>query len=360
MEVSDRVPAVLTFEEACAQVLEHLVSVLPMGLWAVTRRDRADQVFLSVRDDGYGVTAGAVVPWDASLCQHMASGASPQVVPDLDADEAMASAGARRAFPIAAYVGAPIRSADGVLLGTLCGFNPTRLLPAVEAHGPLLDLLAGLLSQILHAEALQERAFAREAELRRRATTDDLTGLATRATFLDRLEHALALHGRGHDGAGVTVLLVDLDDFKAVNDTLGHVAGDDLLVQLARLWSSRARPGDTLARLGGDEFALLVERSSGARDVAVADLAGTYAVTGTDLRVGVSAGLAHVGADDATPTAAELLHRADVAVCAAERAGKGRLVTHDAALTAAVAGLPRPLGVVRRDGARAAGAVSLR
>jgi len=299
--------APLSFDEAASAVLQHLQGVLPMGLWAVTRLDGASQVFVHVRGDAHPVRAGSAVPWDASLCRQMISGASPQVVPD------------------------------------------------VERHRPLVDLLAGLLSQILLAEALQEQAREREVELRRRAGTDDLTGLATRAVVTDRLEHALALHGR--DGTGVTVLLVDLDDFKLVNDTLGHAAGDDLLVHLTQEWLRRLRPGDTLARLGGDEFAVLVERSTSADGVAhaVRDLAGTYALTSTDLRVGASVGLAHVGPHDPTPTAEVLLHRADVAMYAAKRAGKGRLVAHDAALAAlaaAVAALPRPQGVVRRSGAR--------
>jgi len=340
--------APLSFDEAASSVLEHLRGVLPMGLWAVTRREDAAQVFEHVRDDAYGVAAGTVVPWEASLCVRMVSGASPQVVPDVAAEPGMAGVAALRAFEIGSYLGAPIRSADGELHGTLCAFAPGPLPPDVERHRPLLDLLAGLLSQILLAEALQAQALEREAELRRRADVDALTGLATRAVLLDRLEHALALHGR--DGTGVTVLLLDLDDFKLVNDTLGHVAGDDLLVHLSHEWLGRMRPGDTLARLGGDEFAVLVERSSGAQGVAdaVSDLAGTYAVTATDLRVTASVGLAHVGPDDATPTAEQLLHRADVAMYAAKRAGGGRLVTHDAALAAVVAGLPRPQGVVRR------------
>ncbi|GAA2024765.1 sensor domain-containing diguanylate cyclase [Pseudokineococcus marinus] len=354
MDGAGRVPALLTFEQACRVVLDHLATALPLGLWAVTRRDDEDQVFLAVRDASYDFPEGTVVPWAASLCQHMAAGDSPQVVPDVDSDVAMAGAAARAAFPIDGYVGAPIRSAGGELFGTLCGFSPERLPDGAEEHRALLDVLAGLLSQILHAEALAERAAAREAELVRLATTDDLTGLATRAVLLDRLEHALALHRR--DPRPLAVVVLDLDDFKDVNDTLGHAAGDELLLHLAQEWAPLVRPGDTLARLGGDEFALLVEGSGGAASVVrrlEAVLAGTYALTGTDLRVGVSAGVAHLGADDPTPTADELLARADAAMYAAKRAGKGAVVAHDAAVADAVAHLPRPTGVVRgaaRDG----------
>ncbi|MEJ5868567.1 sensor domain-containing diguanylate cyclase [Pseudokineococcus sp. 5B2Z-1] len=348
MDGAGRVPALLTFEQACRVVLDHLATALPLGLWAVTRRDDDDQVFLGVRDVAYGLPEGAVVPWAASLCRRMASCESPQVVVDVEADAPMAGAAARDAFPIGGYVGAPIRSSGGELFGTLCGYHPEPLPDGAEEHRGLLDVLAGLLSQILHAEALAERADAREAELVRLATTDDLTGLATRAVLLDRLEHALALHRR--DPRSLAVVVLDLDDFKDVNDTLGHAAGDELLVHLAQEWAPLVRPGDTLARLGGDEFALLIEGSSSAASVVrrlEEVLAGTYALTGTDLRVGVSTGVAHVGADDPTPTADELLARADAAMYAAKRAGKGVVVSHDATVAEAVAHLPRPTGVAR-------------
>ena len=96
-----------------------------------------------------------------------------------------------------------------------------------------------------------------EEELTRQAFHDGLTGLANRALFRDRLDHALA-QGRAR-ATSLAVLLVDLDGFKQVNDSLGHDAGDQLLQQIAERFSAVSRPSDTLARLGGDEFALLLE-----------------------------------------------------------------------------------------------------
>ncbi len=84
-----------------------------------------------------------------------------------------------------------------------------------------------------------------------------MTGLANRALFINRAEHALELHRR--DLRAVSVLFYGLDDFKTVNDTLGHAAGDELLTRAGERLRGALRPGDTLARLGGDEFAVLLE-----------------------------------------------------------------------------------------------------
>ncbi len=98
-----------------------------------------------------------------------------------------------------------------------------------------------------------------EERLRHDALHDPLTGLGNRLLFHERLTHAVERAGRNPDTVGV--LMIDLDGFKAVNDTLGHGAGDRLLVEVARRLRSSVRPGDTVARMGGDEFAVLVERA---------------------------------------------------------------------------------------------------
>jgi diguanylate cyclase (GGDEF)-like protein/PAS domain S-box-containing protein len=163
-----------------------------------------------------------------------------------------------------------------------------------------------------------------EQELTERAFHDGLTGLANRALFLDRVERALA--DRGRNGGLVGVLLVDLDDFKLVNDTLGHATGDALLVAVAGRLSGQLRPKDLAARLGGDEFAVLIEgavRPSEVEGIAariVEALASPIEVAG-GLMTSASVGVASTG-DTSGPV--DLLRQADLALYAAKAAGKGR------------------------------------
>src|SRR6185437_2426644 len=116
-------------------------------------------------------------------------------------------------------------------------------------------------------EVRQRRAL--EGQLQHQAFYDTLTSLPNRALFLDRLRQALARTHRRSGPEGVAVLLLDLDDFKLINDSLGHAAGDDLLCSVAQRLSDSLRPGDTAARLGGDEFALLLEPVADAAELVV-------------------------------------------------------------------------------------------
>ncbi|MET8149822.1 putative bifunctional diguanylate cyclase/phosphodiesterase [Actinoplanes sp. NPDC049668] len=158
-----------------------------------------------------------------------------------------------------------------------------------------------------------------EDELSKQAFTDSLTGLPNRALFRDRLEQAVAR--RRPDGT-VTVLLIDLDDFKLVNDNLGHSAGDVLLSTLARRLRAEMRPGDTLARLGGDEFAILIEDLDldGAATLAERLLAAGREQVRLDSR-DVSCSLS-IGVAGGDMPAEQLLRNADLAMYAAKRGGR--------------------------------------
>jgi diguanylate cyclase (GGDEF)-like protein len=130
-----------------------------------------------------------------------------------------------------------------------------------------------------------------EAQVKHQATHDGLTGLANRALFSDRLQ-AMLKHG-----TGVTVLFVDLDDFKAVNDGFGHVVGDDLLVAVSARLAARMRSRDTVARLGGDEFAMLLEGADERAAVQTAErlidaLGMPLALPGATIPVRASVGIA--------------------------------------------------------------------
>ncbi len=172
---------------------------------------------------------------------------------------------------------------------------------------------------------------AREAELRHLAFSDPLTGLANRSLFLDRLEHALALHAR--DMRPVAVVFLDLDDVTSVNDTLGHAAGDELLLRVSERLTGALRGGDTVARLGGDEFAALLEDGGDPAGTAAritAAMAVPFAVAGRTCAVGASTGVVALGPGDAALGADELMARAGAAMYRTERGGTGRVV-HDGA-----------------------------
>jgi diguanylate cyclase (GGDEF)-like protein/PAS domain S-box-containing protein len=164
-----------------------------------------------------------------------------------------------------------------------------------------------------------------EAQLRRQAFHDSLTGLPNRALFEDRVRHAVGRSLRGDQD--LAVLFVDLDDFKTVNDSLGHAAGDELLRLVALRLDECTRDADTAARLGGDEFAVLVEAvTAEATATEVADrvhqaLERPFDVAGDEIFVHTSIGIA-LGARGTSTEA--LLRNADTAMYAAKAGGKGR------------------------------------
>jgi diguanylate cyclase (GGDEF)-like protein len=172
-----------------------------------------------------------------------------------------------------------------------------------------------------------------QADLRRLADHDGLTGLFNRRRFEEELGRATA--GAARYGGGLAALMVDVDNFKYVNDTLGHKAGDELIQSIARLLAARLRDTDVLARLGGDEFAVLLPRTdaAGARTVAETLL---EAVRHDDILIGgrrasvtASIGVAMLGGAD--PGGAQLMVDADLAMYQAKMGGRDRMAVFTAA-----------------------------
>ena len=162
-----------------------------------------------------------------------------------------------------------------------------------------------------------------EEELTRQAFHDPLTSLPNRELFIDRLEHALGRRRR--HAKGVAVLFLDLDDFKTVNDSLGHAEGDNLIRQVAGRLAGTVRPGDTAARLGGDEFALLLEdideeQVVGVAERVLAELEAPFDLGDRSLLVGASIGIALSSAE--LTTATDMLRAADIAMYETKAAGK--------------------------------------
>jgi diguanylate cyclase (GGDEF)-like protein/PAS domain S-box-containing protein len=178
-----------------------------------------------------------------------------------------------------------------------------------------------------------------EADLARQATHDPLTGLANRDLFASRLETRLAAdRAAGGPKRHHAVVLVDLDDFKTINDSLGHAAGDDLLRSVADRIRSCLRPGDVAGRLGGDEFALLIEELSdpGAAAVVAARvqdaIADLHDLGGEAITTSASIGIAELGDAGSVEVA---LRNADLAMYRAKHLGKGRVAAYEPAMHAA-------------------------
>jgi diguanylate cyclase (GGDEF)-like protein len=202
------------------------------------------------------------------------------------------------------------------------------LVARIDAQGQQLtdhpELLEAFAQQV--SLALTD---ARTLDAVREAYHDSITGLPNRALFLERAERGRQEALR--HGDDLCVMFIDLDRFKAVNDTLGHKAGDDLLAEVARRIGSCVRPNDLAARLGGDEFAVLLDRTGldvgqrVARRVIDA-LTTAFVVGGREVSIGASVGIASLTAHQG---AADLLSDADVAMYRAKRSGGGRSVVFE-------------------------------
>ncbi len=193
-----------------------------------------------------------------------------------------------------------------------------------------------------------------EAELINQALHDPLTGLANRTLLLDRLAHALARAER--TGSPNTVLFIDLDAFKTVNDSLGHAVGDKLLIAVAERLGAGLRSTDTIARLGGDEFAVMLEDTGTEVAIQIAErlaagLASHLAVGDRQMLVRASIGIAT--GEPGQRAADELLRDADLAMYMAKRQGKGRYAVFQAVMhTAALERLELEADLSRALGAR--------
>ena len=202
--------------------------------------------------------------------------------------------------------------------------NARRLTLSVNA-APLVDSRGHFSGMVALVSDVTEQ-HAMEVLYKRHAHQDFLTGLVNRARLKDRLQHALSQRGREENA--VAVLFVDLDNFKYINDSLGHQAGDEMLVLIARRLESSLRAGDTAARFGGDEFVILLEQMEGPHyAITVAErlleaLREPFPIEGREVFTTPSIGIAFSHAGHNNPN--ELLRQADAALYEAKRRGKAR------------------------------------
>ena len=187
---------------------------------------------------------------------------------------------------------------------------------------------------ITRQKQVEQALRMQEERLLHLALHDPLTNLANRALFNNQLEQALARARRS--SSGVAVLFLDLDNFKPVNDTLGHEAGDQLLIEVGKRLSSTVRGGDTVARFGGDEFVILLEDVGSEHDASNAALQimqaidAPFEVSGQTLTINASLGYS-LSLNGDHSEAGELIRKADVAMYQAKTSGKHRYLGIDSA-----------------------------
>jgi diguanylate cyclase (GGDEF)-like protein len=213
---------------------------------------------------------------------------------------------------------ATLLQGEGMLLGTLVVADRLSDVGSFDTDDlHLFDAFAAQTSVAVQNTRLGHR-------LRQQAFHDTLTDLANRALFMDRLEHALTRRER-HDES-LAVMFLDLDDFKEINDSLGHMAGDELLAMVADRIKLVLRASDTAARFGGDEFAILVEETADPEDTirvaerVVSVFKPRFVLAGREVTISASVGVAVTASRDIT--AEELVGQADVAMYRAKVKGK--------------------------------------
>jgi len=225
------------------------------------------------------------------------------------------------------YIAAPLQGNDDVLGVFLVANKLGNVSALTEDDLAILMTLAGQVSVSLQNGQLEDSPAALtelKEELRYQALHDSLTMLANRTLFREKVERAL--ESCKDRIRFIAVLFLDLDDFKVVNDSLGHAAGDQMLIAVAGRLQGACRPGDTVARLGGDEFAVLVEDITDTTEaLAVADrimdkLTAVFSLEGKKVSTRASIGIAFAEKDEDPD---QLLRNADAAMYAAKRAGKG-------------------------------------
>lgn len=233
------------------EMLEQVTQLESTYLTTINFEEALQHVLYARNSQQMQIPEGLTVPWNDTLCQRaLAEGRTcTSNVQDIWGDSEAA-----KALGIRTYVSAPVRMSDGSIYGTLCAASASSAIlpPSTE---PVLQLFAKLIAQHVERAQLMEALQERNAQLTTMALTDPLTQLPNRAALLEELQRLLARAQR-HNGV-VLIAFIDLDGFKAVNDTYGHATGDRLLRTLAQRLQGTLRGGDMVARMGGDEFVMI-------------------------------------------------------------------------------------------------------
>lgn len=332
-QLSATVTSARTLEELTRPLLEMLEAVTGLESTYLTTIDlhRSVQQILYARNVGHmQIPEGLAVPWDDTLCKRALETNQPFAN---DVDTRWGDSTAARALNIRTYLSTPVHLAGGALYGTLCAASPERYDLTPQAQR-MLALFATLIAQQVEREQLLQKLLHANAQLTALATTDPLTQLANRRALQQELTRLLA-HGTRRR-ASVLVAFVDLDEFKAINDTHGHDVGDQFLIALADRLRGVLRTEDHAARIGGDEFVVIGEGPDQLGELPAAQRAfhkrvfqatvGNYHLGPVVLRyAGASVGVLGVAPD--TCNAEQALKAADAAMYQVKQARRAASAT---------------------------------
>jgi diguanylate cyclase len=274
------------FRDAVASMLDGLPAQTGLGTWLLVGLGAdGGSVVLAVRDRAYGLQVDQELVEDELPVRALLDGRGPRVAPDAAAVAAYAGAGLGGGVPVGALAGVPVLAPDGSVFGCLVGVDPAPGRPGLAAELPTIELLGRLLAVLLVQE-LERQELQRRFELAELdALTDPLTGVGNRRAW-DRLLEAEEARCQRY-GSVASLVAIDLDELKRVNDRDGHGAGDRLLLRTAQVIDSTRRAADVVARLGGDEFGVLaVECDEPAAKVLADRLRGALEAAGVRASVG--------------------------------------------------------------------------
>lgn len=308
-------------ESLTRPMLELLEAVTGLESTYLTTIDHAagqQRILFSRNSKMLTIPEGLSVPWGDTLCKRAMEEDRPYTD---NVAEHWGDWDAAKALGIKTYLSQPVSNADGSVYGTLCAASGDSV-PLRAGAIDVLAKFAKLLAQQVERERALRQAKTENAELTAHAMTDPLTGLTNRRGMEAELKRMLARTER--DGSAIVVAFIDLDGFKAINDTYGHDVGDQFLIHIARRLTAAVRPGDLVARAGGDEFIVLAQSSGpadGLRERLETATIGPFAFKHCDLQYGgASVGVARTSPGD--HDISEILKDADAAMYEAKRARK--------------------------------------
>jgi len=262
-KLSDSLASATSLRELTLPLLELLETVTGFEstyLTAIDFERDVQHVQVARNSSSLAIPEGLTVPWGDTLCKRALDEGRPFTddVAGCWGDSAAASE-----LGIRSYASAPVM-ADGAVCGTLCAAS-ARQLPFTDEAKATLALFSHLIGQQIERERLLGRLSKANLELATLASTDALTGLPNRRLLMAELSRVLARGER--EKSSVLVAMIDLDNFKAINDSHGHEAGDAFLAAMAQRLQAALRATDLLARLGGDEFVAVGPGPAASQDI---------------------------------------------------------------------------------------------